>query len=135
MAISTRSSACARAIVSFRRHLYNSVTACGERLLANLVFTEPSLGALAMTTSVRFVNVIKVSPFVRGSMCIAARGISRQPGRAVFSSAQIVARDQAENEPRRSNGASERAADLRFPDPWMIAYRDLDDAETLDGSF
>jgi hypothetical protein len=45
--------------VSFRRHRYNSVTAGNERLWANLVFTEPSLGALAMMTSVRFVNAIE----------------------------------------------------------------------------
>src|SRR6266704_1405008 len=32
-------------MVSFSRHRYNSVTACSERRSANLVFTEPSLGA------------------------------------------------------------------------------------------
>jgi len=46
--------------VSFRRHRYNPVTASRERLLANLVFTEPGLGALAMMTSVRFVIVIEM---------------------------------------------------------------------------
>jgi hypothetical protein len=35
------------------------VTARREKLSANLVFTEPGLGALAMMTSVRFVNVIE----------------------------------------------------------------------------
>ena len=45
--------------MSFRRHRYNSVTACIERLSANLVFTEPSLGALAMMTNVRFAIVIE----------------------------------------------------------------------------
>jgi len=35
------------------------VTSCRERPAANLVFTEPSLGALAMMTNVRFVGVIE----------------------------------------------------------------------------
>src|SRR2546429_151009 len=133
MAISTSSSACARVIVSFRRHRYNSVTACTERLSANLVFTEPSLGALAMMTSVRFASDIE-SPPRSFEVPWVPRGISRRRWHAFFSSAEIVAHDPTENEPRRSNSASERAADLRFPDPWMIAYRDLNDAETLSGS-
>src|SRR4029077_18075437 len=126
--------ACARAIVSFRRHRYNSVTACRERVSANLVFTEPSLGALAMMTNVRFASVIESHHRSFEVPKVLPRGISRRPWHAVFLSAEIIARDPTENEPRRSHSASERAADLRFPDPWMIAYRDLNDAETLGGS-
>jgi hypothetical protein len=43
--------------VSFKRQQYNSVTACTGRLFANRVFTSPGLGALAMITKVRFMEV------------------------------------------------------------------------------
>src|SRR6266851_3076651 len=121
-------------MVSFRRHRYNSVTACRERRSANLVFTEPSLGALAMMTSVRFVDVIERRHRSFEISLTLQCGISRRPWRAVFSAAEIVERDAAENKPRRSSGASECAANLRFPDPGMIAYRNFDNAETLGGS-
>src|SRR5215472_3293143 len=58
--------------------------------------------------------------------------ISRRPRHAGPSTAEIIQRDPAEDEPRRSEGFSERTADFRFPDAWMIAHRNLDDAETLD---
>src|SRR5258708_32288763 len=133
IAISTWSSTCARAIVSFRRHRYNSVTASRERLSANLVLTEPGLGALAMMTSVRFGSVIEnVSPFARRSITVATWDFTLW--HAVLSSAAVVARDPAENKPRRSDGAAECAADLGFSGPGGIAHRDLDDPETLGGS-
>src|SRR5258706_9288119 len=132
MATSTRSSVCASATVSFSRHRYSSVTAGSAMVSASLVFTEPTFGAFAMMTSVRFVGVME---------CVAVRSIfkkaslhrnSRRPWHADFPSAEIVAHNKTKNEPSCSHGASKCSADFRLPDAWMIAHRDLNDAQAVD---
>src|SRR5260370_9449141 len=77
-------------MVSLKRHRYNSVTDCRERLCANLVFTEPGLGALAMMTSRRFVGVIETCyPSLEVPYVLQGK-LSRRPGNAVFPLAEIV---------------------------------------------
>lgn len=73
---------------------------------------------------------VTVSRFLQ----VSAAWDSRRPGHVAFFSPEVVARDKTENKPRSSNGASERTADLGFPDAWVIADGDLNDAETPDGS-
>src|SRR6516162_4821678 len=47
-----------------------------------------------------------------------------------LSAHEIIAYDQAENEPCRSNRASECPTDLRFADARIVAHRDLDNPES-----
>src|SRR5262249_4069551 len=56
----------------------------------------------------------------------------RQPSSAPV---EIVKSDPAENAPTSADRTFERASDLRLSDARIIAYRDLRDAKTVDGSF
>ena len=55
---------------------------------------------------------------------------SGRPRHAGASRSKIINYDAAENEPCRSNRASHRTADLRFPDARIIADRHLDNPES-----
>src|SRR6266496_1094530 len=59
----------------------------------------------------------------------------RWPWCAGFSSPEIIAHDQAENEPACAERTFQRAADLRFSDARVIAYRDFNHAESSEGAF
>ena len=60
---------------------------------------------------------------------------SRRLWHSNSSLAKIVAQNASENEPRRTEGSADRAADLRFSDAWVIAHRNLNDAEPLQRAF
>src|ERR1700690_289424 len=48
---------------------------------------------------------------------------------------EIIAHDQAENEPGGAERALQRTADLRFSDARVVAHRDFNHAESGEGSF
>jgi len=55
-----------------------------------------------------------------------------RPGRSV---PEIIAHDQAKNEPTRADRALQRTADLRFSDTSVVAHRDFHHAESGQGAF
>src|SRR6266567_7096918 len=52
-----------------------------------------------------------------------------------FSMPEIIAHDQAENEPSGPERALQRTADLRFSDTRIVAHRDFNHAESSQGAF
>ena len=48
---------------------------------------------------------------------------------------EIIAHDQAENEPGGADRALQRAADLRFSDTRVVAHRNFNHAESSEGAF
>src|SRR6266566_1539786 len=52
-----------------------------------------------------------------------------------FSMPEIIAHDQAENEPSGADRALQRTADLRFSDTRVVAHRNLNHAESSEGAF
>src|SRR5207253_5054937 len=48
---------------------------------------------------------------------------------------EIIAHDQAENEPSGADRALQRTADLRFSDTRVVAHRNLNHAESSEGAF
>src|SRR6478752_5781873 len=75
--------------------------------------------------------------------CIFAGGFHRRPlcqgSRSPWhprpSMPKIITHDQGKDEPRRSGGAPQRTADLRFPNSRIIAYWHLNDAESPERTF
>jgi hypothetical protein len=51
------------------------------------------------------------------------------------SPSEIIAHDQAENEPTRAERALQRTADLRFSDTRIVAHRNFNYAESGQGAF
>ena len=48
---------------------------------------------------------------------------------------EIIAQNQAENEPSRADRAFQRTANLRFSDTRVVAHRDFNYAESGKGAF
>ena len=49
--------------------------------------------------------------------------------------AEIIAHDQAENEPTGADRALQRTADLRFSDTWVVAHGYFNHAESSQSAF
>src|SRR5690349_18015647 len=60
---------------------------------------------------------------------------SRWPWPSGPSMPKIMPHYQGEDAPRRSDGASQRTANLRFPNARIIAHRYLNDAEPAERTF
>ena len=82
------------------------------------------------TECVEIPDTSAIVPLSRGGESISTR--RGTVGIALFicwlccpspSSPEIIAHDQTENEPGGADRASQRAADLRFSDTWVVTHR------------
>ena len=94
----------------------------------------PGLGAFAITTNVRFAGD-ESGTVAGGFHKRSGRRDSRRPRRSRSSMPKIIAHDPTEDEPRRSNRAPHRTADLRFSDARIVAHRHFNDAESPERTF